>query len=143
MIHTKVNENSISTFPENVLLVEDNPADIRLIEEVFRDENNKRLFTFNDGEDALNYLTEECKNELNDYPHLIILDLNLPKMNGMEFLKEIKNNEKLSQIPVIVFTTSSLEENEEECYKKGANAYITKPINFDGFKPLINLLRQF
>ncbi len=143
MIRKTANENSIPLFPRNILLVEDNPADIRLIKEVLRNENNKKLHAVNDGEDALKYLNEECNHESKNYPNLIILDINLPKMNGIEFLKEIKNNENLSKIPVIIFTTSSLEENKIECFKKGANAYITKPVNFEGFKPLIKLLNKF
>lgn len=134
------NHNPVLSFPRDILLVEDNPADIRLIKEALKDETTaNELHAVIDGTDALNYLHEQC--EAGNYPDIIILDLNLPKMNGFEFLKEIKNDAKLSKIPVIVFTTSSSEENLIKCYNMDAYAYITKPIDFDGFEPIIKLLK--
>ncbi|MGZ7068307.1 MAG: response regulator [Methanobacterium sp.] len=119
----------------NILLIEDNPADVRLIQEVLKEENIKdNLSTVFDGKDALKYLHGHCKPKNHHCPDLIILDLNLPKMNGFEVLKEIKNNETLCEIIVVVFTTSSLQEDGSKCYAMNADAYFTKPIDFDGFK---------
>ena len=135
------NHDHILSFPRDILLVEDNPADIRLIKEALKNEaTENELHAVINGADALNYLIEQSESE--HYPDIIILDLNLPKMNGFEFLKKIKNNEKLCKIPIVVFTTSSSEEDELKCYDMGANSYITKPVDFDGFKHIMKQLNK-
>lgn len=129
--------------PRDILLVEDNPADIRLIEEVLKDETSKdNLSTVVDGTEALDYLNDHCKHENSHCPNLIILDLNLPKKSGFEVLEEIKNDGKLQEIPVVVFTTSSSEEDGLKCHDMGVNAYITKPIDFDGFEHIMKQLNK-
>jgi chemotaxis family two-component system response regulator Rcp1 len=128
-------------YQRDILLIEDNPADVRLLEEALKDANSKdELHITFDGTDALKYLNTHCKED--NYPNLIILDLNLPKKNGLEFLDDIKNDKKLDKIPVIVFTTSNLQENKLKCYDKGANAYITKPIDFEGYKHFIRQITK-
>ena len=127
----------------DILLIEDNPADIRLIEEALKDANSKdELHTALDGIEAINYLNSHCKHKKCHCPTLIILDLNLPKKDGFEFLEDINNDEKLDKIPIIVFTTSNLKENELKCKDMGATNYITKPIDFVGYQHFIKQLRK-
>ena len=121
-----------------VLLVEDNPADARLIKEAcsgFAIKNE--VFVVDNGVDAMEYLFKQGKYENCKTPNLIILDLNLPKKGGREVLKEIKSDSDLKLIPVIVLTTSSNEEDICESYMHYANAYITKPTDFNEFEDVI------
>ncbi|MGZ7067060.1 MAG: response regulator [Methanobacterium sp.] len=129
--------------PRDILLIEDNPADVRLIQEVLKEESIKdNLSNVFDGTDALKYLHGHCKPKNHHCPYLIILDLNLPKMNGFEVLVEIKNNEILYEIPVVVFTTTSLQEDGSKCYAMDADAYFTKPMDFEGFRQVIKQLNK-
>ncbi|CDG64974.1 MAG: hypothetical protein PWQ15_1140 [Methanobacterium sp.] len=122
-----------------ILLVEDNPGDVRLIQEVFKEaEIENQLHVTRDGEEAMQML-HQLENNQNKLPDLILLDLNLPKKSGGEVLKEIKENDKLKCIPVVVLTSSNREEDLVESYKNNANCYITKPLNLD---QLINVIRE-
>lgn len=122
-----------------ILLVEDNPGDVRLIQEVFKEaEIENQLHVTRDGEEAMQML-HQLENNQNKLPDLILLDLNLPKKSGGEVLKEIKENDKLKCIPVVVLTSANREEDLVESYKNNANCYITKPLNLD---QLINVIRE-
>ncbi len=128
----------------NILLVEDNPADARLIEEVFKDTNIKnKIHVVKDGVDAMKFLNNE--NEFFDVPlpDIILLDLNLPRKDGREVLKEVKNNENLKSIPIVILTTSSAKEDVIKTYSNHANCYITKPVDFDQFLKVINAIEDF
>ena len=126
----------------NVLLVEDNKSDARLMKEFLNEIDVKNLHIVEDGIEALNHLHNHCKPQ-NKYPHLIILDLNLPRKDGREVLKDIKNDNELKIIPVIVLTTSNSEEDINECYNNYANCFITKPVELDEFTNAIELITEF
>ncbi|MFZ4057616.1 MAG: response regulator [Ferruginibacter sp.] len=128
----------------DILLVEDNEGDIILTREAFRDSVLKNtIYTVKDGAAAVQYLKKE-----GDYldcvtPHLILLDINLPKMDGKEVLGIIKTDSQLKQIPVIMLTTSSSPTDIEECYAKHADHYITKPIDFEKFINAVQEIEAF
>jgi CheY-like chemotaxis protein len=128
----------------NILLVEDNPADARLINEVFKDTNvNNKLHVVKDGVEAMDFL-----NKANEYidapqPDIILLDLNLPRKDGREVLREVKKNEDLKSIPIVILTTSSAKEDVIKTYNNHANCYITKPVDFDQFLMVINAIEDF
>ncbi len=130
--------------PIKILLVEDNPADIRLIKEVFKDTNsNNKIFVVKDGIDALNFLYKREKFSSAPKPDIILLDLNLPRKDGREVLKEIKENENFKYIPIVVLTTSSSREDVIRTYGNHANCYITKPVDFDNFLKVIKSIEDF
>jgi chemotaxis family two-component system response regulator Rcp1 len=133
----------------NILLVEDNPADVRLIREAFKDNKTKNDFHVeHDGEAAINYLNSvngTVNSEGNGpiRPDLIILDLNLPKKNGFEVLEQIKTNPSLKSIPVVVLSTSDSEEHIYKSYNLNANCYITKPVEFTKFLDVVRVIESF
>ncbi|HEX7467564.1 MAG TPA: response regulator [Methanobacterium sp.] len=127
--------------PIEILLVEDNPGDVRLIKEVFKDAkiyNNMQVAY--DGEAAMEILR---KDDGNIFPDLILLDLNLPKKDGREVLREIKGDNCLKCIPVVILTTSNAEEDLIETYKMNANCYITKPVDLDQFINVVKSIENF
>ena len=127
-----------------ILLVENNPGDIRIIQEIFKEsKSNINLSIVNDGAETINRLKKEnnYKNALR--PDIIILDLNLPKKNGFEVLKEIKSNKELKRIPVIVLTTSEFEEDISNAYDLHANCYIKKPTDFEQFIEILKSIQGF
>ena len=125
----------------NLLLIEDNPADIRLVKEIFKDFKTKiQLYTFTNSTEALKFL----KN--NDYPStpdLILLDLSLPCKDGLELLNELKTDDELKQIPIIVLTASNTKENVFNSYKFQANCFITKPSTYDGYEKILQSIKDF
>ncbi|HML05179.1 MAG TPA: response regulator [Methanobacterium sp.] len=128
----------------DVLVVEDNPADARLIMEAFDCFNEKcDIKLVEDGVEASDYLYKRGKYNNCKTPQLILLDLNLPKKNGRDLLIEIKNDDKLRLIPIIILTTSN--DNNDVCvaYWNYANAYIAKPSDFDEFEELIKIFEAF
>jgi CheY-like chemotaxis protein len=130
--------------PAEILLVEDNPGDIRLIKELFKDtEIIYNVSVAVNGEEAMKMLHNE--GEYNDFqlPDLIILDLNLPKKDGKQVLKEIKNDQQLMCIPVVILTTSDAEEDIMETYQNCANSFITKPVDLDCFVRVIQSIQDF
>lgn len=131
----------------NILLVEDNPADVRLIREAFKDNKTKNDFHVEqDGEAAINYLNNLKSNGNGNgttRPDLIILDLNLPKINGFEVLEKIKSNPVLKSIPVVVLSTSDSEEHIYKSYNLNANCYITKPVDFNQFLDVVRVIESF
>jgi CheY-like chemotaxis protein len=130
--------------PVEILLVEDNKGDIGLIEEVFEEAKiRNNLHVAEDGEEAILFLHGEGKFSGSPRPDIILLDLNLPKKDGREVLREIKEDENLHNIPVIVLTTSNAENDLFRDYDLHANAYITKPLDFDQFIKVIGSIENF
>jgi len=126
-----------------VLLVEDNPGDVRLIQEVFKEAKIKNvLHVARDGEEAMKMLRLEGENPTR-IPDLILLDLNLPKKDGRTVLKEIKKDEKLKCIPVVVLTSSIRDEDLIETYKNNANCYIAKPVDLDQLIKVVQNIGEF
>ncbi len=127
-----------------VLLVEDDPGDVVLIQEAFEDNKvRNRLHCVSDGVDALRFLRRQDEFADAPRPDLILLDLNLPRKDGREVLAEVKTDETLQQIPVVVLTTSKLEEDVLRSYKLHANAYVTKPVDFDRFIEVVRQIDEF
>lgn len=130
--------------PLEILLVEDNPGDIRLIKEILKEtkiRNNIQVAM--DGEAALKLLFNDGNLEVTFRPDLILLDLNLPKIDGRELLSEIKYSEDLKSIPVVILTTSTAEEDIIETYSNYANSYITKPVDLDHFIRVVESIKDF
>lgn len=127
-----------------ILLVEDNPDDVELTIRAFKKNNisNKMIIAKN-GVEALDYLFGKGLyegREINDLPILIILDLNLPKIDGLEVLKAIRQNEITKLLPVVILTSSNQEEDVAASYKLGANSYLPKPVDFNNFMEVVKLL---
>ncbi len=128
----------------DVLLVEDNPGDVRLTEEAFAEAKiNNDLHVVRDGESALDFVYRRGEYESAPTPDLVLLDLNLPKIDGTEVLEAIKTDDALKRIPVIVLTSSSAEEDIIESYELHSNAYLTKPVDPDEFVELVQSFEQF
>ena len=127
-----------------ILLVEDNPGDVRLTEEALKEGRiavNMRVA--NDGLEALAMLRREGKYADFPTPDLVLLDLNMPRMDGREVLRQIKTDENLKRIPVVVLTTSAAEKDILQAYGLHANCYITKPVEFDQFMEIIKSIEGF
>lgn len=134
----------MSAKPIDVLLVEDDPGDVDLTREALTDGDGRvQLHVVEDGVKAIEYLHHEGVYAEAKQPDLILLDLNLPKKDGREVLKEIKNDESLKTIPVVVLTTSDSETDISKTYRDGANSYVTKPVGFDKFKKVIQSIEDF
>jgi len=130
--------------PARVLLVEDNEADVRLTREALREAGeNVRLSAVADGDLALAYLRREGGYADVPRPDLVLLDLNLPRKNGLEVLEDMRADEQLRSIPVIVLTSSAARQDVEDCYARGANAFVVKPLELDAFMDLIGAIRGF
>jgi two-component system, chemotaxis family, response regulator Rcp1 len=127
-----------------VLLVEDSPGDVRLTREAFKDAKvHINLHVASDGTEAMDFLNREGKHANVPRPDLILLDLNLPKKDGREVLKEIKENPALKSIPVVILTTSSSDADILRSYRLHANCYITKPVGLDGFLEVVKSIDSF
>jgi CheY-like chemotaxis protein len=128
----------------NVLLVEDDPGDVLITREAFA-ENKVRnnLSVVNDGVNALRYLNREDEYADAPRPDLILLDLNLPRVDGHEVLARIKSDHELQRIPVVVLTTSDAEEDVLRSYELHANAYVTKPVDFERFLSVVRQIDDF
>ena len=120
-----------------VLLVEDDEDDVRLTQRAFeKGQITNPLYVVKDGEEAMEFLEHRGRyadRKGSPEPGIILLDLNMPRMNGREVLKQIKHNESLRHIPVVILTTSDQETDVLECYEEGANTFITKPVEFNNF----------
>ena len=135
----------------DVLLVEDSPGDVRLTQEVFRDANMSahlpnmaiHLHVASDGVEAMAFLHRKGENETAPRPDLILLDLNLPRMDGRQVLEAIKSDPELASIPVVVLTTSENEDDVLHSYSLHANAYVTKPVDFQRFIEVIRQIDDF
>lgn len=130
--------------PINILLVEDNEGDILLTTEALEDAKiSNSLKVIRDGANTLIYLNEIAKKSPSELPDLILLDINLPKKNGHEVLMEVKNNNLLKHIPIIILTTSSSEMDILKSYQEHANCYLIKPIEVSDFLKVIEKIEDF
>jgi CheY-like chemotaxis protein len=128
----------------SVLLVEDDPGDILLIREAFSEQKvGNVLSVVSDGVEAMKFVRGEGEYADRERPDLVLLDLNLPRKSGAEVLAEIKSDPELSTIPVIVLTTSSAEADIMGSYRMHANAYITKPVDFERFREIVHQIDDF
>ncbi len=127
----------------NVLLVEDDPGDVLMTREAFGEYLHNRLDVVTDGAAALAYLRNEAPYVDAPRPDLVLLDLNLPRRDGREVLAEVKSDPRLAHIPVIVLTTSQAEEDVLRSYQLHANAYVTKPVDFERFVEAIRQIDHF
>ena len=130
--------------PIEVLLVEDSPGDVRLTREAFREANKAvRLHVASDGVEAMAFLKNEGKHADAPRPDLILLDLNLPKMDGREVLALIKSDDNLKLIPTVILTTSESEEDIARSYRLQANCYLSKPVRLEAFESLVKSINDF
>ncbi len=128
--------------PIEILLVEDNPDDAMLTMMAL-EENHivNNIVHLKDGAEALDYIFHEgaySNQPVDSHPKVILLDLKMPKVNGIQVLERIKSDENMRKIPVVVFTSSDEDPDVKECYRLGVNSYVVKPLNFDQFKTAIN-----
>ena len=127
-----------------ILLVEDDPADVELTQETMANAKVMiNLHVVGDGVEALDFLRRQGKFDNVPRPDLILLDLNLPRMDGRTFLSELKADNQLKTIPVVVLTTSQAEEDIVRSYRLGANCYITKPVGLKEFARVVNAIENF
>jgi CheY-like chemotaxis protein len=130
--------------PIEILLAEDNPGDVRLTEKAFEQGgviNN--LHVVNDGVEAMQFLHSEGDYADTPRPDLILLDLNMPRKDGKEVLADVKSDPEFKRIPVVILTSSEAEEDIVRSYDLHANAYMTKPVDFDGFLDVVESIEQF
>ncbi|MGC9668958.1 response regulator [Planosporangium sp. 12N6] len=133
-----------SATPIEVLLVEDDPGDVLMTREAFEEHKvGNNLSVVNDGAEAIAYLRRQGRYADAARPDLILLDLNLPRRDGREVLAEIKNDPDLRQIPVVVLTTSQADEDIVRSYQLHANAYVTKPVDFERFIEVVRQIDDF
>ena len=130
--------------PIDILLVEDNPADVRLTQEALKEEKIlNSLHVVGDGVEAMAFLRKEGPYAKSPRPDLILLDLNLPKKDGREVLKEVKSDPGLMAIPIVVLTISKAEEDVLKAYNLHANCYITKPVDLSQFLKVAKSVQDF
>ena len=128
----------------NILLIEDDPGDVELIREALQDSKLLlNLHVTGDGVEAMAYLRREGVYANAPVPDLILLDLNLPKKDGSQVLKEVKSDDKLKMLPIVVVTTSKAEEDIVRSYTLGANCCVTKPVGLDEFMRLVHGISDF
>lgn len=133
----------MNVVPIDILLVEDSPSDV-LTREALRDARIANDLTVaRDGEEAMGYLRQEGEHAGKPRPDIVILDLNLPRKDGREVLREIKGDENLRRIPVVVLTTSSSDRDIGDCYDAYANCFLTKPIDFEEFIDVVRSMEHF
>jgi CheY-like chemotaxis protein len=131
---------------KKILLVEDNPNDVELTLEALKEHSlANRVVVLNDGVQAMEYLYYEgiYKNREKENPAVILLDIKMPRMDGIEVLQEIKNSPELKTIPVVMLTSSREEPDLKKCYELGVNAYVVKPVNFKDFFEAVKQLGIF
>ncbi|WP_310449710.1 response regulator [Sulfuritalea sp.] len=132
------------THPIRILLVEDNPGDVRLTVEAFKDGKvDNPMDVVRDGVEALAYLRQEGAYRDRPLPDLILLDLNLPRMDGREVLAAVKADVRLKHIPVVVLTTSAAEQDVQKSYLLQASCFITKPVDFGKFAEVVRGIDSF
>jgi CheY-like chemotaxis protein len=130
--------------PIEILLAEDNPGDVRLTEKAL-DHGNiiNNLHVVTNGVEAIEFLQQEGEYADEPRPDLVLLDLNMPKKDGREVMEDMKANPSLRRIPVVVLTSSEAEEDVVRSYELNANAYLTKPVDFDGFVDIVKRIEDF
>lgn len=127
-----------------ILLVEDNPGDARLAKEALKESSIKNnLHTVDDGEKALDFLYKRGEYRTAPHPDLILLDLNLPKISGLQILAILKNEDSLREIPVVVLSISSSEKDIRESYNLNANCFVTKPLDLNEFIQVFERIQNF
>jgi chemotaxis family two-component system response regulator Rcp1 len=136
--------NTMQPTATQVLLVEDSPGDVRLTREAFRDANpSVQLHVASDGVEAMAFLRQEGVHVDAPRPDFILLDLNLPRMDGREVLAHIKDDASLQTIPTVILTTSDSDADILKSYQLNANAYLKKPVNLDAFENLVKSINDF
>jgi len=136
--------DSTRASPVEILLVEDNPGDVRLTKEALKEGKvYSNLHWAKDGVEALEFLRRQGKFADVPRPDIILLDLNLPKKDGREVLSEIKNDDDLKRIPVVILTTSKAEEDVLRSYQLHANCYVTKPVDLEKFIVVVQSIDRF
>lgn len=136
--------NHVLSRPIEILLVEDNPGDVRLTQEALREANVwNHLHVADDGFNALAYLRREGEFAKAKRPDLVLLDLNLPGMDGKKVLAEIKSDDELKKIPVLILTSSAAEEDINKTYASYANCYVQKPSDLDQFINIVKSINDF
>jgi two-component system, chemotaxis family, response regulator Rcp1 len=138
-----VNQSISPSGPVEILLVEDNAADVRLTREAFGETIARNLSVVRDGVEALAFLRREGTFSAAPRPDLILLDLNLPRKSGREVLTEVKADPDLCRIPVVVLTTSSAEHDVNDSYALHANSYVTKPTLFEQFVAVVRAIDAY
>ena len=136
----------MKTEPRTILLVEDDPSDAELTLAALVEFNSaNHVAVVSDGEQALDYLHRRGKfeNRAGDHPALVLLDLKLPKVNGVELLRSIRADDELKTIPVVIFSSSSIESDLADCYREGVNGYVVKPTDFLEFMKAVKTLASF
>lgn len=126
-----------------VLIIDDSEADIYLMKNIIFTDFCGKLDSVKDGIEALAYLYNKDSFAASSLPNLIIMDLNLPGLNGKELLGKIKANKNFNSIPVVMFSTSSNENDINECYRMGASCYLIKPFNLDEYENIINSIKKY
>lgn len=127
-----------------ILIIEDSPGDVRLIKEAFKGSSLQATLSFvHDGLAATRFLHDTKRTPIETLPRLIVLDLNLPKKSGFEVLKDIKRDETLKRIPVIVLSSSYNPEDIAKAYDLHANCYLTKPVDFETFRNIVRAVEYF
>jgi two-component system, response regulator len=125
-----------------IVLIEDNPDDVTMIKAALEESNiDNNIIHLKDGAEAMDYIFHEGSNAglpVDNRPKVIMLDLNMPRIGGLELLRRIKTDENTRDIPIVVFTSSKEDPNLRECYRLGVKNYIIKPLDFDQFKKAIN-----
>ena len=132
--------------PVSIVMIEDDEGHARLIERNIRRAGvNNEIHSFRNGTDAVNYLfgPDGSGTTNKNKPLLVLLDLNLPDMTGVDILKKVKTNEHLKRVPVVVLTTTDDAQEIKRCYELGANVYVTKPVNYENFANAIRQLGLF
>jgi len=130
--------------PIDILLVEDNPGDVRLTQEALKDAKVRNtLQVVRDGEEAMAYLHRRGKYKDATRPDVIFLDLNLPRKTGLEVLKDVKADNELRRIPIVVITTSNAEQDIVRSYDLHANCYVTKPVDLGQFLEVVKSIEDF
>lgn len=130
--------------PIRIMLVEDSPSDARLIQECLGEiDTPNEVFVVNDGERAVNMLRRDGESAESFEPDLVLLDLDLPKLNGHEVLEQVKADEKMRRIPVIVLTSSAIAEDIHRAYQLQANCYLSKPLGVEGYVDLVGSIEAF
>lgn len=136
--------NGTSTRAIEILLVEDNPGDVRLTREALKEGKiRNNLHVVEDGEAAMAFTRQEGEYADMPRPDLILLDLNLPRMDGRQVLAQLKADSDLKRIPVVILTTSTAEEDVLKAYNLSANCYITKPVDFEQFIKVVSAVEEF
>jgi chemotaxis family two-component system response regulator Rcp1 len=130
--------------PLHVLLIEDSPGDVRLTQEAFRDANQSiQLHLVSDGVEAMAFLRRAGEHVHAPRPDMILLDLNLPRMDGREVLAQIKKDDSLKMIPTVILTSSDAETDIVQSYRLQANCYLSKPTQLDAFESLVRCINDF